>query len=146
MSVTTTQAVPEAEEKKGGKKSRKKLVIVLVAVLAVAGAGYWFLLKPSDGPSEPVAGEVVALEAIQVNLQSGHYLKLGLALQLVEGAHEVDGSQALDATIDLFSGRPIEELTQAKERNHLKEELEKELEHRYHGEVMGVYFTDFVTQ
>ena len=27
-----------------------------------------------------------------------------------------------------------------------KKQLEKELEHRYDGEVMGVYFTEFVTQ
>ena len=28
----------------------------------------------------------------------------------------------------------------------LKKSLEKKLEHDYHGEVMDVYFTDFVTQ
>jgi len=28
----------------------------------------------------------------------------------------------------------------------VQRELEKELGHEYHGEVMGVYFTDFVTQ
>ena len=67
-------------------------------------------------------------------------------IDVVEGAHEVDGSKALDATIDLFSGRTIEEVGAVKERKHLKEDLEAELEHLYHGEVLGVYFTDFVTQ
>jgi flagellar FliL protein len=38
------------------------------------------------------------------------------------------------------------QLTASNARAKLKKELEKELEHRYHGEVMGVYFTDFVTQ
>ncbi len=122
MSKTTdkdAEGTPEVDEKKkGGKK--KKLVILLVPVLLLAGAGYWFFLKPSGGEAEPVPGEVVALEAIQINLESGHYLRLGLALQLVEGAHEVDGSKALDAAIDLFSGRSMEEVAQTKDRKHLK--------------------------
>ena len=32
------------------------------------------------------------------------------------------------------------------ERHHLKEELMEHLDHAYHGDVMGVYFTEFVTQ
>ena len=40
----------------------------------------------------------------------------------------------------------MEEVLDPKERKHLKEELQKELEHLYHGEVMDVYFTEFVTQ
>lgn len=128
------------------KKSKKKLLIIAVAAVVVIGAGYWFFLKPSGGKAEPVPGEVAALEAIQINLADGHYLRLGIALQLVEGAHEVDGSKALDAAISLFSGRELEEVTAPKERKHLKEELEDELDHLYHHEVLGVYFTDFVTQ
>ena len=82
-----------------------------------------------------------------INLASGHYLKLGIALQLVEGApEEVDGSKALDAAIDLFSGLPVEEVATAKERRALKEELATTLEEAYDEEVMGVYFTEFVTQ
>jgi flagellar protein FliL len=134
----------EGEEKP--KRSKKKLLIILLAPVLLAGVGYWFFLKPSGPEPAPVPGEVVPLEAVQINLQSGHYLRVGLALQLVEGAHEVDGSQALDATIDLFSGLSIEEITASKDRKQLKTELEEELEHRYHGDVLEVYFTDFVTQ
>jgi flagellar FliL protein len=86
------------------------------------------------------------MEPIQVNLAGGHYLKIGIALQLTAAAHEADGSAALDATIDLFSGKDMSELTRPESREKLKHELEKELEHAYHGDVMGVYFTDFVTQ
>ena len=107
MSVTTINPDQTAEgadeEKKGGKK---KILIVLAVPLLLAGAGYWFFLKPS-GPTEPKAGAILPLESTQINLASGHYLKLGLALQLTDGAAEVDGSKALDAAIDLFSGRSI---------------------------------------
>ena len=141
----TQAAVPDDDEAapKGGKK--KKLVILLVLLLAIGGAAYWFVLKPH--PKEaPKPGEVVQLEPIQVNLAAGHYLKIGIALQLTTEAHEADGSKALDATIDMFSGRPMEEITARDNRAKLKKELEKELEERYEGEVMGVYFTEFVTQ
>ena len=149
MTITSTPpaAAPvsevAADTKKGG--GIKKLVILLVLLLVVGGAAYWFLLKPAPkGPPEP--GEVVKLEPIQVNLAGGHYLKIGVALQGTAGAHEIDGAKALDATIELFSGRSMDQLTRTESRDKLKKELEKELEHRYHGDVMDVYFTDFVTQ
>ena len=135
-----------AETAKGGGK--KKLIMILVGLLVIGGAGYFFVLKPkSDAKKEkPVAGEVVALEARQLNLEGGHYLKLGLALQGTAEAHELEGSKALDAAIGIFSGRSMEEVTRPDERRHLKTELKEELEHLYHGDVMDVYFTDFVTQ
>ena len=89
---------------------------------------------------------MVPLEAIQVNLASGHYLRLGMALQLTTSAHEADGSKALDAAITVFSGLSVSEVNNTKTRGHLKDELETELDHLYHGDVMGVYFTEFVTQ
>lgn len=147
MTVTTMppQADDAPAEKKGGKK---KLILALVAVLALGGGGYWFFLKPAPAEKkEPEPGEVLKLDPIQVNLAGGHYLKIGIALQLTaEVAHEPEGSKALDATIELFSGMPMDKLTRAESREKLKHELEKELEHAYHGDVMGVYFVDFVVQ
>ena len=148
MSATAPPAAqttpPPVEEAKGG---RKKLVMVLVVVLLAGAAAYWFLLRPAPaGADEPAPGEVVRLDPIQVNLSGGHYLKIGVALQLTADAHEADGAMALDATIDTFSGRSMDSLTRPESRLKLKAKLEKELEHRYHGDVMGVYFTDFVTQ
>ena len=148
MSTTTTAppagGASEEEQKKGGKK---KLVIIAVLVLVLGGAGYWFFLKPSGPPPPPEPGEVLVMEPVQVNLEGGHYLRIGVALQLTADlAHEPDGSKALDAVIDLFSGRDIVELGKAKERQELKEELMEHLEEEYHGDVMEVYFTEFVTQ
>jgi flagellar FliL protein len=141
----TTQTLQAAEDSaaKGGKK--KLMAIVLVAILVIGGAAYWFVLKPKPEKA-PEPGEVVTLEPIQVNLAAGHYLKIGIALQLTKGTKEADGSKALDATIDTFSGQSMDQLTRTEGRERLKKQLEKELEHRYEDEVMGVYFTDFVTQ
>lgn len=140
VAPATTVAAPEAAP-----KSRKKLVIMLVAVLAIAGGGYWFLLRPAPaGPPQP--GAVVKLDPIQVNLAAEHYLRVGIALQLVEGVEEVDGSKALDAAIEVFSGQAMARVNQPAVREKLKKALEKELGERYEHEVMGVYFTEFVTQ
>lgn len=116
-----------------------------LVLAAVGAAGYMTMLR-GDGPPEPMPGEVVVLDPIQINLTKGHYLRLALALQLTEETAEVDGSKALDAAITLFSGRQPEDLLEAKERASLKSELVGELAETYEGEVMDVYFTEFVTQ
>ena len=135
----------DAAAQKGTKKgSKKKLIIVLVVLLAAAGGGYWFFLKPSDGAPQP--GAVTPLDSIQINLSGGHYLRLGLALQLTTKAEEVDGSKALDAAIDLFSGLPVGEVDRKATREKLRDRLDHTLEDRYDGDVMDVYFTEFVTQ
>jgi flagellar FliL protein len=148
MTIAAPTSQPAGEVQvvtKGG--GRKKLIMLLVVLLMVGGAGYWFVLKPSaHAKAAPKPGEVVKLEPIQVNLAGGHYLKIGIALQLTADAHEADGAPALDATIELFSGKSMNQLTRTEVRAEFKKSLEKELKHRYHGEVMGVYFTDFVTQ
>jgi flagellar FliL protein len=126
------------------KRSRKKLIMILVAVLVVGGGGYWFMRpKPASAPKP---GEVVKLEPIQINLATSHYLRVGIALQMVQGAAKADGSKALDATIDEFSGLQMAEVNDPAKRAVLKKELVKELGKRYDGDVMGVYFTEFVTQ
>jgi flagellar FliL protein len=138
---------PAKGEDAAGGGGKKKLIILVVGLLVVGAAAYFLVLKPKSPKKEkPVAGEVVVLEPRQVNLEGGHYLKLGLALQGTTKAKELEGSKALDAAIGLFSGRSMEEVTRPAERRHLKVELKKELEHLYEGEVMDVYFTDFVTQ
>jgi flagellar protein FliL len=128
------------------KKSKKKVVAVGL-VIALAAAAYWFVLKPAPAEAEPEPGAVVVVEPIQINLAAGHYLKIGLALQASADAHEdPDGSKALDSTIKLFSGMPMEDLALAEDRAKLKRKLLHDLEERYHGEVLDVYFTEFVTQ
>ena len=139
-------AAPETEEVEE-KRGRKKLVLVVLLVIAVAAAaGWWFVLKPA-APSRPQPGTVLKLDAIQVNLADGHYLRIGIALQASKGAPtDLDGSKALDATIELFSGQPMDRLAVRASRDRLKAALVHRLDTLYDGEVIGVYFTDFVTQ
>jgi flagellar FliL protein len=148
MTVTAiphTPTVPDgAEETVQGGRSRKKLIVILVAVLAIGGGGYQMFRPKPAAPPKP--GEVVKLEPIQINLAASHYLRVGIALQLTEGAAKVDGSKALDATIDEFSGLGMTDVNDPVKRASYKKALEKELDHRYEGDVMGVYFTEFVTQ
>jgi flagellar FliL protein len=141
-----------------GKKARKKpkkivLIIAAVAVLAIAGAAYFLLLKPAGGAStpaptpKPVPGKVLAIDAISINLADGHYLRLGLGLQLTIGTVEAPApAKALDAAIAKFSGHTVAEVSDPATRAALKAQLVTELDKAYEGEVMDVYLTDYVTQ
>jgi flagellar protein FliL len=147
---------PEDDEATGGGK-KKLLLIGLVALLAVAGAAYFFLFASSGEAEaeEPVAGEVLPLEAVAVNLAGGGYLKVGIALQLTEaaaggghGGGGVDGSHALDLVISTYSQAKPADVVGA--RDALKEALEQKIVEAYtedgHQMVMDVYLTEYVTQ
>lgn len=142
-------AAAEAEAPTAKSKKKLFLVVGVVAVLAAAGA-WFFLLRGSDEPKaapEPVPGEVVTLEPISVNLAAGHYLRVGLALQLIEAPeHEAEGSKALDLAISTLSGRDAAVLSDPVQREAIKKELTDKVREAYHGDVMAVYLTEFVTQ
>ncbi|HET9421696.1 MAG TPA: flagellar basal body-associated FliL family protein [Nocardioides sp.] len=142
MAASTLEREAETEEESGG--GRKKLLVVGVLVIVLAAGGWWFLLR--GGETEPKPGEVATLEPVQVNLADGHFLRIGIALQLTEGAHEVDGAKALDATISMFSGRSPKELAAGRTRERLKGLLLKKLVDHYEHDVMDLYFTEFVMQ
>ncbi|WP_459975524.1 flagellar basal body-associated FliL family protein [Nocardioides pyridinolyticus] len=132
------------EGRKGA--SRKKLIVAVLLIAVVGGVAYWFLLRPTP-EAAPEPGEVVALEPIQVNLADGHYLRVAIALQAtLDVEEEVDGSRALDAAIEVFSGLPVDEVANTKSREALRSELEERILELYEGELMDIYFTEFVTQ
>ncbi|MGR7025402.1 flagellar basal body-associated FliL family protein [Geodermatophilus sp. URMC 62] len=149
-------APTEGEEAAGGGK--KKLLVVLAALLVAAGAGAYFFLFAGSGEAaaeEPVAGEVLALDPVTVNLAGGGYLKIGISLQTTEdaasgghGGGGVDGSKALDLLISTYSQAQPADVTGAREA--LKESLEHQIVEAYTDEgvemVMGVYLTEYVTQ
>ena len=133
----------EAPEKGGGKK---KLVLVLMVVLVAAAAGaYFFMFSGSGTPAAPTPGAVVTLEPVAVNLAGGGYLKVGSALQLTADAGEkVDGAKAQDLVISTFSLAKPADVNGA--RDALKQALQKKIVDAYDGEVMAIYFTEYVTQ
>lgn len=143
--------VPAPAEPAAG-RSRKKLLLIAAPLLALVAAWYLLLGPGSSGsgePTEPVAGEVVPLEAITMNLADGRLLKVGLALQLVEGAGEhgpISGSVALDEAISFLGEHSYAQLSAPEGRQQAKAELSERVAERYHHEVLEVYFTEFVMQ
>lgn len=145
---TKTKDKPETEEAeaKGGKK--KFLVVAAVVVLAL-GAGAWFFLFSGSGDAKtaPTPGAVVALDPVAVNLAGGGYLKVGIALQLTADAGGIkpDGSKAIDLVISSFSQAQPADVVGAREA--LKAALQKKIIAAYGDDVvMGIYYTDYVTQ
>ena len=120
-----------------------------MVVLVAAGAGYWFFMKPASGAEKaPEPGDVVKLDAIQINLADDHYL---------QGRHRAAGQQGRGGGArrqqgagrrpsTLFSGQSMEDLARRAFRDKMKKNLEHRLDEAYEGEVIGVYFTDFVSQ
>jgi flagellar FliL protein len=90
---------------------------------------------------------------VTLNLADGRFLKVGLALQLVEGAEPVEeahvagfAAPALDDAISVLAARTYAELVAPGGRDAVKHELLERVAHRYEGEVMDLYFTEFVMQ
>jgi flagellar FliL protein len=166
---TKTPAKPDvadAPEAGKAKKSRKKLLIIVVALLVLLGGGGAFAAKTLLAPSTPapdpttVAGEVITLDPVTLNLADGRYLKVTLALQLSEAAAPasgsvdaaaatgpaVDGAKALDAAIGVLGQRTYEQLLAPGGRAAAQKALSEQVKKRYEGEVLGVYFTQFLMQ
>ena len=144
---------PEGDEPKGGKK--KLLIVGLVAVLALAGAAYFFLFAGSgeaEAAAEPVHGGYTALEPVAVNLAGGGYLKIGITLEYTAaaaaGGHGGGGAKALDLVIATYSQAQPADVVGA--RDALKEALEHKIVEAYTEDgvpmVMHVYLTEYVTQ
>jgi flagellar FliL protein len=147
----------ETAETEAPKKSKKLLMIIVIAVVVLGGggAGAFFMLSGSKAEAEtkPVKGAVVAIEtALTINLADAHYLKLAFALQMTEEAGEtaIDTAEALDIAIDQYTGMEIAELETVKGREKAKAELLEKIEKAYNVDdkhlVMGIYFTQYVTQ
>jgi flagellar FliL protein len=143
----------DEKKAKAPKKKKRMLVVVIAAVVLVAGGAAAYLLlgkgggEPAAEPA-PVPGAVVSVETVSLNLADGHYLRLGMALQLTEevGEEAPDTARALDLAIALFSGRTIAEVSDPATREALTAELAHQLKETYEGEVMDVYLTNYVTQ
>jgi flagellar FliL protein len=147
--TTSGKGGADADATAPAKKSKKKLIIIVVVVLLVAGAGYKFMMPAKKAaPGPPVAGEVISMDAMTVNLADGHFLKLQLALQEIKGkgGATLDTAKAADIAVGVFSNRTIATLSAAGSWDTIKAELMKELEKAYPDELMDVYRKQFVMQ
>lgn len=144
----------EADESKP-KKGKKKLLLVMLLVVLLGGGAAGYLVLGSGGKASaaatkpaPEPGAVMTLDPIDINLAGGHFLKVGLALQLTKdaGAENPDGSKALDLAISQFSGADMTKLAKTVNRDKAKAELLGQLKKAYEDKVMDLYFTQFVMQ
>jgi flagellar FliL protein len=150
-------AKKKSDSEDGEKGSRLRIVVVVLAVMLIAAGVYMFLGNgSSNAPAsvQPVAvaaidkGEVIKLEPIFINLKNERFLKVGLALQttLTGDDAELDGSIALDAAIEVFSNKDLEQLVTESGRAQIKEDLLTLVTEKYGAQVIDIYFTEFVMQ
>lgn len=141
-----SKAEGEETEAKGGKK--KLLLIAVVALLAVGGGGYFFLFTGKSTVAAPQPGVLLTVDPIAVNLAGGGYLKVGLKLQLtadVGQKDQPDTAKATDLIISTFSqAKPTDVVAS---RDAMKAALQQKIVKAYGKDVvMGIYYTDYVTQ
>ena len=150
-------AKKKSDSEDGEKGSRLRIVVVVLAVLLIGAGVYMYLGNgSSEAPAsvQPVAvaaidkGEVIKLEPIFINLKNDRFLKVGLALQttLTGDDAELDGSIALDAAIEVFSNKDIDQVVTEAGRAQLKEALLTLVTEKYGAQVIDIYFTEFVMQ
>jgi flagellar protein FliL len=161
MAAETAPAAADSKETK--KKGGKKKLVIIVVVLALGGGAYATLgmkKKPVPKTGDPMTApataktlaQIAKLEDITLNLSDGHFLKLGLALQLAPKAPVADyttggaASKALDLAIDVFGSSSYSQLVKATQREQAKDQLSKAVVKAYNGQVEGLYITDFVMQ
>ena len=144
-------------KEKGGKK---KLLAMMAVFVVVAGGAYFMFGKGCDTACEaeaaelaenPPEGPIVLMEPISINLQNDHFLKVVPALQLVEGSDPAlyeDGlsAKASDLIIESLGGQQMEVLATGEGRKTAKAELRKKLDSIFEGDVIDIYFTEFVMQ
>ena len=152
--MSTKEKASETDE--APKKGKKKLLlIILVVLLAAGGAAYFFLFSGKAAASAPVSsGTYLVLDPVAVNLAGGGYLKVGVSLELtadgVSGGEggKLDGSKATDLIISTFSQAAPADVTGA--RDALKAALQQKIIQAYTvdgvEQVMGIYYTQYVTQ
>lgn len=165
MSDAATEETAVEEDGKKGKKAKKEgggrsnLIPAIILALGILGGGY--LMSSGGGGADaaehplttkpPKLGEIAQIEAININLADGRFLRVGIALQLIEGVDKSEfekgeTAKANDLLIDKLGGRSMEELGSTEGRAQIKTELKEELMEIYEGEVVDVYLTDFVMQ
>ena len=103
--------------------------------------------------SADAIGPTLDLDSKTMNLDGSHFLKVGVSLQLPAKSVPDDvkitenwGSLVSQLTLDTFSGRSFDELSQDGVRENLQHQIGYETCEKTQGKVTTVYFIDFVMQ
>ncbi|MFN3255962.1 MAG: flagellar basal body-associated protein FliL [Ilumatobacter sp.] len=156
----------DEEEKKGG----LKLPVVIGLCVVLLGAGYFVggmmggaapaeeteaEAEATDEEAEIEVGKVIDMEAVNINLAEGHYLRVAVSLGLDHEVSLDDGhgkevefktAPAADLVLRQFVGASIEELSTIEGRDEAREALLEKVSEKYDGAVVAIYFTEFVMQ
>ncbi len=146
------------------------LLPALVVAVGLVVSAFLFTTRSAATPAtaaaaaahEPAAteaathGPVQNLEPITLNLADGHFLKVGLALQLAEveghAGEELPSAKALDIAISHLRSHTVKDLSSAKGLELVKNKLTEQVADAYVDPetheplVTKVYFTEFVMQ
>ena len=168
----------DATQAPAKKRGHGNLIPAIVVAVGLLGGGFFMGKSPAAPPAaqahadekkehkaepevkeEATHGPVQNLEPITLNLADGHFLKIGLALQLAEveggghaAAEELPSAKALDIAISLLGEHTMDALASPKARELVKKELSKRVSAAYTDPltheplVTKVYFTEFVMQ
>jgi len=159
----------------GGNKLILIIIVVLLLLLLVIGGVVAYFLLSGDNPDEAnpqneqkiekkveqpkntealEIGPIYPLDPFTVNLKSSgatRYLKCTINLEIdsPETQPELDKMKPLirDIIIRILSSKTVPEISTAKGKEKLKEEIKKNLNSKLAtGEIRNVYFTAFVIQ
>lgn len=168
---TEAQGTENGGEKKSSNLVLIIIIVALVLVLLVVGVVVAMLAggdeAPSNNSSNPSAkekkvqsmdsievGPMFPLDTFTVNLLSDsgrRYLKVQMNLELDDEqlAAELESKTAVvrDVVIRMLSSKTLEEISTAKGKDKLKEQITDQLNLRLRdGNIRNVYFTEFVVQ
>ena len=165
----------EKSEGGGGNKLILIIIVVLLLLLLVIGGVVAYFLLTGDNPEDNLEeaqkvekkvekpkkdaealeiGPIYPLDPFTVNLKSSgatRYLKCTINLEIdsPETQPELDKMKPLmrDIIIRILSSKTVPEISTAKGKEKLKEEIKKNLNAKLAtGEIRNVYFTAFVIQ
>lgn len=136
------------------KKGMSKLLLIIIGAVvmaAVGGVGYFMFIKEPGPVPPPEPGVMVQMDPMTLTLADQHFLKIQIAIQLVDGVEIPEGGgfetvKASQLLIDTFSNLPMEQLTTDKVRKDLTADLLTGLKKAYPEEVYDVFLTQFVIQ
>ena len=173
MPDTTSSTDPDkndTEKKSGG---AKRLVIVGAICVVILGMGYVLGGRMAAGgaageaittgtepevPESETIASIVSLDAVNVNLAGGHYLRIAVSLGLgleedpaTAGGHEDGGAEfptapVADLVLSTFAGREIETLATPTGREAARQDLLAGIDEFYGETIATVFFTEFVMQ